>query len=211
VSREEGFAFTPLEALALGTPAVVPNLPVFAETLGAGALGVPPGRADALAGALLRLERDCRLRAELVQDRACGRGAPVLEPRGRRHARRVRGGCGPAGDDPFVLVTVIHDSADDLDRLLASVERFLGPRPRIVAVDSGSRDRSPDVAREHGAELVALDGNRGIGVGCNAAVKRVTEPVIVLVNSDVELLDDGLGNARRRGGRHRSSGGAPTS
>jgi glycosyltransferase involved in cell wall biosynthesis len=67
ISREEGFAFTPLEALALGTPAVVSDLPVFAETLGAGAIRVPSGDADALAGALLRLERDRRLRAELVE------------------------------------------------------------------------------------------------------------------------------------------------
>jgi glycosyltransferase involved in cell wall biosynthesis len=67
VSREEGFAFTPLEALAVGTPAVVSDLPVFAETLGPGALRVPPGDADALASALLRLERDRKLRAELVE------------------------------------------------------------------------------------------------------------------------------------------------
>jgi glycosyltransferase involved in cell wall biosynthesis len=67
VSREEGFAFTPLEALGAGTPAVVSDLPVFAETLGEGALRVPPGDPDALAGALLRLERDERLRAQLVE------------------------------------------------------------------------------------------------------------------------------------------------
>jgi glycosyltransferase involved in cell wall biosynthesis len=67
VSRDEGFAFTPLEALALGTPAVVSDLPVFTETLGDGALRVPGGDADALAGALLRLERDRRLRSDLVE------------------------------------------------------------------------------------------------------------------------------------------------
>jgi glycosyltransferase involved in cell wall biosynthesis len=66
VSREEGFGFTPLEALAVGTPAVVSDLPVFDETLGTGALRVPSDDADALAGALLRLERDGRLRSELV-------------------------------------------------------------------------------------------------------------------------------------------------
>ena len=66
VSREEGFAFTPLEALAVGTPALVADLPVFGETLGDGALRVPPGDPEALAGALLELERDGDLRARLV-------------------------------------------------------------------------------------------------------------------------------------------------
>jgi N-acetylglucosaminyl-diphospho-decaprenol L-rhamnosyltransferase len=93
---------------------------------------------------------------------------------------------------PFALVTVIHNSAEDLERLLASVERFLEPLPRIVVADSGSRDRGPEIARERGAELVALDGNRGFGAGCNAALNRVSEPVSALVNPDVELLDDGL-------------------
>ena len=67
VSREEGFAFTPLEALSRGTPAVVSDLPVFGETLGDAALRVPPGDADALAEALLRLESDTALRERLTR------------------------------------------------------------------------------------------------------------------------------------------------
>jgi glycosyltransferase involved in cell wall biosynthesis len=66
VSREEGFGFTPVEALARGTAVVVADLPVFAETLADGALRVPPGDANALADALLRLERDEALRRRLV-------------------------------------------------------------------------------------------------------------------------------------------------
>jgi N-acetylglucosaminyl-diphospho-decaprenol L-rhamnosyltransferase len=93
---------------------------------------------------------------------------------------------------PFALVTVMHDCAGELARLLVSVERFLQPRPRVLAVDSGSRDRGPDVAREHGAEVLDLEGNRGFGAGCNVALERVREPVTVLINPDVELLDDGL-------------------
>jgi N-acetylglucosaminyl-diphospho-decaprenol L-rhamnosyltransferase len=93
---------------------------------------------------------------------------------------------------PFALVTVIHDSAGVLERLLASVERFLEPRPRVVVADSGSRDRGADVAWERGAELVTLDANRGFGAGCNAALECVREPVTALVNPDVELLDGGI-------------------
>jgi len=71
-SREEGFAFTPLEALARGTPAIVADLPVFDETLGDGALRVPPGDESALAAALLQIEREPELRDRLA---AAGRAA----------------------------------------------------------------------------------------------------------------------------------------
>jgi glycosyltransferase involved in cell wall biosynthesis len=67
VSREEGFGFTPLEALAAGVPPVVSDLPVFAETLGEAALRVPVGDVEALADALLRLEREPDLRARIVE------------------------------------------------------------------------------------------------------------------------------------------------
>ena len=66
VSEEEGYGFTPLEAVSRGTPAVVSDLPVFGETLGEGALRVPRGDAPALADALLRLEGDPALRERLV-------------------------------------------------------------------------------------------------------------------------------------------------
>jgi glycosyltransferase involved in cell wall biosynthesis len=86
VSRDEGFGFTPVEALTRGTPVVVAELPVFAETLGDGALRVPPGNSDALADALLRLERDEALRKRLV---AAGREA-VANLSWERAARETR-------------------------------------------------------------------------------------------------------------------------
>ncbi|HEX6583222.1 MAG TPA: glycosyltransferase family 1 protein [Thermoleophilaceae bacterium] len=66
VSREEGFGFTPVEAISAGVPAVVSDLPVFRESLGDAALAVAPGDAEALATALLRLEREPELRERLV-------------------------------------------------------------------------------------------------------------------------------------------------
>jgi glycosyltransferase involved in cell wall biosynthesis len=86
VSRDEGFGFTPVEALTRGTPVVVADLPVFRETLGDGALRVPSRNAEALADALLRLERDPGLRERLV---AAGREA-VAELSWDRAARETR-------------------------------------------------------------------------------------------------------------------------
>jgi glycosyltransferase involved in cell wall biosynthesis len=86
VSRDEGFGFTPVEGLARGVPAIVADLPVFDETLGAGALRVPPGDTGALAEALLRMEREPALREELV---AAGREA-VARLSWERAARETR-------------------------------------------------------------------------------------------------------------------------
>jgi glycosyltransferase involved in cell wall biosynthesis len=86
VSREEGFGFTPLEALAAGVPPVVSELPVFAETVGDAALRVPVGDVDALADALLRMEREPQLRVRLVE---AGR-ARLRELSWERAARETR-------------------------------------------------------------------------------------------------------------------------
>jgi glycosyltransferase involved in cell wall biosynthesis len=83
----EGFGLPPLEAAAHGTPAVVSDLPCFAETLGDAALRVPVGGVDAFADALLRIGGDDVLRARLgaaARERAAlytwQRAAAALHP-----------------------------------------------------------------------------------------------------------------------------------
>jgi N-acetylglucosaminyl-diphospho-decaprenol L-rhamnosyltransferase len=100
----------------------------------------------------------------------------------------------------FAVVTVIHDSERDLERLLDSIERHLDPAPPVVVVDSGSSDAGPELARARAVRFVALEGNRGFGAGCNAGLAEVEAPVTALVNPDVELLDDGLARLAAQAG-----------
>jgi glycosyltransferase involved in cell wall biosynthesis len=77
-SRLEGLGLPPLEAALRGTPSIVTDLPVFAETLGDAALRVPVDDVDALSVALLALATDADLRARLAGDalRAAARFTP---------------------------------------------------------------------------------------------------------------------------------------
>jgi N-acetylglucosaminyl-diphospho-decaprenol L-rhamnosyltransferase len=92
----------------------------------------------------------------------------------------------------LALVTVTRNSAAELGALLGSAERHL-PGVRVVVVDCASSDETLAVAGRHpSAVTVALPENVGFGRGCNRGLAEVGEPVTVLVNPDVELLDDSL-------------------
>jgi GT2 family glycosyltransferase len=92
----------------------------------------------------------------------------------------------------FSIVTVLHDSAPELGRLLPSLREHLPSAVQLVAVDSGSGDDGAAVARAAGAEVVVLDGNPGFGAANNAGVAMARHAVTVLLNPDCELLDSGL-------------------
>jgi N-acetylglucosaminyl-diphospho-decaprenol L-rhamnosyltransferase len=98
----------------------------------------------------------------------------------------------PPPRDAFALVTVTHDSQADLAVLLRSVARHL-PGVRTVVVDCASSDDTVAVARGClDTVVVALSENVGFGRANNRGLAEVTEPVAVLVNPDVELLDGSL-------------------
>ena len=74
---------------------------------------------------------------------------------------------------------------------------------RTVVVDCASRDDTVAVARTFAdAVVVALGENAGFGRANNRGLAEVSEPVAVLVNPDVELLDDSLRALAAQAARH---------
>jgi GT2 family glycosyltransferase len=85
----------------------------------------------------------------------------------------------------FAIVCVLHDSAADLQRLLAS----LGPADvHLVVVDAGSSDGGPQLARDWGAEVIEA-GDVGFGAANNLGLERVGESVTLLLNPDIVVHD----------------------
>ncbi len=207
----EPFGLVLLEAMAGGRPVVAPAAGGPAEILaGGGGLTYPPGDVAAAAAALVAVLGDAgrarelgaegrrRVEAEFGLADARRRWRAAVEPVLPRRSGAATGG-------EITLVTVTHDSGNDLRRLLRSAARHL-PATRVVVVDAGSRDGSAAAARAAGAEVVQL-ANVGFGRGVNAAVARVRTPACVVLNPDVELVDSSLAllaaEAVRPGGAER--------
>jgi N-acetylglucosaminyl-diphospho-decaprenol L-rhamnosyltransferase len=194
----EPFGLVVLEALASGRPVVAPASGGPAELLddGVGRL-YQPGDAAAAAARLVEVLGDPDLAGRLGQEgRRRAQARYSLESAGARWRDAVAPPAPAPADargEGLALVTVTHDSELDLAALLRSVERHL-PAARVVVVDSGSSDGSVAVARGFGERISVLElgENVGFGTASNRGVETVSEPVVALVNPDVELLDGSL-------------------
>jgi N-acetylglucosaminyl-diphospho-decaprenol L-rhamnosyltransferase len=151
----------------------------------------PPGDPQAAAQAIrATLDADLhpRPRAERLFD---------LRDSRRRWAEAIGTAPPPQRGDGIALVTVLHDSEPEVRKLMASIDRHL-PGARLIAADSGSTDGGAEAVRAWGGTVVETGGNVGFGRATNAAMAEVTEPVTVVVNPDVELLDSSLAELAAR-------------
>jgi GT2 family glycosyltransferase/glycosyltransferase involved in cell wall biosynthesis len=198
-AEREPFGMAVLEAIAAGRPAVVPAAAGPAEIVDS-SCGVlyRPGDAHAAAQALIEVLSDpqrarqwgaagrARARTSFDLGDARERYGAVVRPLLARRGERA--GPGPA----LGLVTVTHNSAGQLRALLESVQRHL-PGARVVVVDCASQDQTLEIAdRFRFTRTVALAENIGFGRGCNRGLCEIDEPVVALLNPDVELVDDSL-------------------
>lgn len=85
------------------------------------------------------------------------------------------------------VVVVLHDSAEDLERLLASLAA-VSPAPQVVVVDAGSADAGPQLAHDWGAEVVEA-GDVGFGAANNLGLERIAASVTLLLNPDIVVRD----------------------
>jgi hypothetical protein len=98
----------------------------------------------------------------------------------------------------IAVIVVTHDSAGELDDLLAGLDRALGEEDEIIFVDSASRDRTLARIRERmpEARLIEQPGNLGFASACRAGAQASGAPLLLFLNPDVRLERDAFARLR---------------
>ena len=89
---------------------------------------------------------------------------------------------------PRLSVCVIAKNEEQfLGRCLASVK---GLADQIVVVDTGSTDRTVEIAKEHGAEIHSFSWTDDFSAARNSALEHVTGDWVLVLDADEELVPE---------------------
>ena len=84
-------------------------------------------------------------------------------------------------DDVSVVMATYNEEAA-IETVLSDIDRVTDGRAEVVCVD-GSSDRTPELARAHGATVIEQDP-QGYGVAVRAAILAPDRPVVVTTDCD---------------------------
>lgn len=90
-------------------------------------------------------------------------------------------------------VTAVIPSWNRADLVRAAVTNLQSqthPPGRILVVDNGSTDETVAIARQLGAECIALATNRGFAVAVNQGIQAADSEWVLILNNDVVLRAD---------------------
>jgi glycosyltransferase involved in cell wall biosynthesis len=84
--------------------------------------------------------------------------------------------------DDLAVVMGTYNEAAAIGTVLSDIETVTNSRAEVVCVD-GSSDRTPEIAREHGATVIEQEP-QGYGVAVREAVLTPDRPVVVTTDCD---------------------------
>src|SRR5689334_18462845 len=92
------------------------------------------------------------------------------------------------------LMVLVRDEEQYLPRCLESVKGVVG---EIVVVDTGSRDKTAEVARSYGAHVITFDWQRDFAEAHNFALAKTTGRWVLRLDADEALAPAARGALAR--------------
>jgi len=193
-SRELPGLYLAIAREALDGLATEPREPVLLNYAGVGLneLGARDG-AEALFEAALRLDPQLTQAARNLDSARARKGSRPNLPaavaarlRGlEAEARRVAAAARPATCLRLSLCMIVRDEEEMLPRSLAAVADAVD---EIVVVDTGSHDRTVEIARSFGATVIEREWTGSFAAARNASIEAATGDWLLFLDAD-EVLD----------------------
>lgn len=87
-------------------------------------------------------------------------------------------------------IVPVWNGREFLARLLDSLDAQTRPAAELLAIDNGSTDGAPELARSRGARVIPLGRNAGFAAAVNRGIREARGDWLAVLNSDVELTPD---------------------
>ena len=92
----------------------------------------------------------------------------------------------------FSVIVPVHNGGSDFERCLDALGRSLWSDRELIVVDDGSTDRSAELARLRGAEVISSDRAQGPGAARNLGAMRATGQYLFFIDADCEVHPETL-------------------
>jgi GT2 family glycosyltransferase len=90
----------------------------------------------------------------------------------------------------ITAIVPVWNGRELLERLFATLDSQTVPAAEVLAVDNGSTDGAPELARRRGARVIAMGRNAGFAAALNRGIRESRGEWVAALNSDVELAPD---------------------
>lgn len=98
----------------------------------------------------------------------------------------------------LAVVIPAYNAGHTLEACLAAIARSHRQPDEVILFDDGSTDGTAEIARRHGARvLAAADGANGPAFGRNAGAQATRAPILVFIDADVVVHPDAIGLLER--------------
>lgn len=92
------------------------------------------------------------------------------------------------------IIIPTYNGRQLLKDCIYSIKRYTEEPYEIIVVDNGSTDGTVDFCRQEGITFISLANNLGFPAACNKGLKIATGDTLLLLNNDVIVSQNWLGN-----------------
>jgi len=90
----------------------------------------------------------------------------------------------------ITAIVPVWNGREHLRLLLDSLDAQTLRAEEVLAIDNGSTDGAPEMARERGARVIAMGRNAGFAAAVNRGIREARGEWLAILNSDGELAPD---------------------